>query len=353
MSEEDSWVFDSLVCFLNGPIWNAPLQSFIEERSLIFDPHEPADDEEHRKTFDDFKNLVDFMLGNFMEDIGITSAQFEHACFRGAKERVPLQFDQNTFEQIWAANDYEMFKRMMTQRNVELQLQALELIERKFGRTPESFIPQKREEVARNTAQVSPMLKSSELEREVLVEVSKQFPIAIEGEEEQQQEDEIKYLIEEKHNLEETLKVAIEEKLSSQKQFLEHKSEDDEVEDAKESIEEDQPKPPAKLTSIATRIPIDRPQNSNVDSIEVKKRQEYLRAQRDKLIALKKEVRKKHLDEDQASSVEKARVRPKSAKAAESVLKFGAAPSMAESERLKLRKALVQRLKSEVVNQPE
>lgn len=60
----------------------------------VFDPHEPADDEEHRKTFDDFKNLVDFMLGNFMEDIGITSAQFEHACFRGAKERVPLQFDQ-------------------------------------------------------------------------------------------------------------------------------------------------------------------------------------------------------------------------------------------------------------------
>lgn len=54
--------------------------------------------------------------------------------------------------------------------------------------------------------------------------------------------------------------------MSSQKQFLEHKSEDDEVEESKskESIEEDQPKPPAKLTSIATRIPIDRPQNSNV-----------------------------------------------------------------------------------------
>lgn len=31
---ENSWVFDSLVCFLSGPIWNAPLQSFIEEKSL-------------------------------------------------------------------------------------------------------------------------------------------------------------------------------------------------------------------------------------------------------------------------------------------------------------------------------
>ena len=34
MSTDDSWVFDSLVCFLHGPVWNAPLQTFIEEKSL-------------------------------------------------------------------------------------------------------------------------------------------------------------------------------------------------------------------------------------------------------------------------------------------------------------------------------
>lgn len=33
-----------------------------------------------------------------------------------------------------------MFKRMMCQKNVELQLQALELIERKYGITPQSFM---------------------------------------------------------------------------------------------------------------------------------------------------------------------------------------------------------------------
>ena len=31
---------------------------------------------------------------------------------------------------IWAANDVKIFIRMMTQRNVELQLQALDLIEK-------------------------------------------------------------------------------------------------------------------------------------------------------------------------------------------------------------------------------
>lgn len=37
---DNSWVFDSLICFLNGPMWNVPIQSFIEEKcagdSILF-----------------------------------------------------------------------------------------------------------------------------------------------------------------------------------------------------------------------------------------------------------------------------------------------------------------------------
>lgn len=32
--EDCAWVFDSLVGFLQGPIWSAPLLTFIEEKSL-------------------------------------------------------------------------------------------------------------------------------------------------------------------------------------------------------------------------------------------------------------------------------------------------------------------------------
>jgi hypothetical protein len=42
---------------------------------------------------------------------------------------------------VWAANDYEIFKRMMIQKNVELQLQALEMIQQRYGITPQSFLP--------------------------------------------------------------------------------------------------------------------------------------------------------------------------------------------------------------------
>lgn len=37
---------------------------------------------------------VDFMLGNFMEDLGITPKQFEDACNRQNTEKIPIPFDQ-------------------------------------------------------------------------------------------------------------------------------------------------------------------------------------------------------------------------------------------------------------------
>lgn len=34
MGDENAWVFDSLICFLHGPVWNAPILNFIEEKSI-------------------------------------------------------------------------------------------------------------------------------------------------------------------------------------------------------------------------------------------------------------------------------------------------------------------------------
>lgn len=62
-----------------------------------------------------------------------------------------------------------MFKRMMTQRNVELQLQALELIEHKYGITPQSFMPSKKEVETAVTIEKP----SSTFETEIMEEVTK------------------------------------------------------------------------------------------------------------------------------------------------------------------------------------
>ena len=98
----------------------------------VFEPDTAGEDneDEYKKVHDEYKNLVDFMLGSYMEDIGITSSQFEAACGQ-ASARIRSQFHQALFEQVWAADDYEIFKRMMIQKNIELQLQALELLQQR------------------------------------------------------------------------------------------------------------------------------------------------------------------------------------------------------------------------------
>lgn len=75
------------------------------------------------------------MLGSFMEEMNITPEQFEYACLEGrSQEGAPqVNFHQGLFQQIWAANDIKIFIRMMTQRNIELQIQALDLIDRNIS----------------------------------------------------------------------------------------------------------------------------------------------------------------------------------------------------------------------------
>jgi len=115
LPEDETWVFESLVNFLHGPLWKLPVSGFIEEKSvgefyrnvncisgqsfqykrseldpvflnLVFDPESYNDelteerDAEYKKIHDEYKSLVDFMLGSFMEDLEVTPEQVEDAC---------------------------------------------------------------------------------------------------------------------------------------------------------------------------------------------------------------------------------------------------------------------------------
>ena len=43
---------------------------------------------------------------------------------------------------VWAADDFEIFMQMMLQKNIELQLQALELLQQRYGVLPASLQPE-------------------------------------------------------------------------------------------------------------------------------------------------------------------------------------------------------------------
>lgn len=76
-----------------------------------------------------------------MEEMNITPEQFEVACLEGKSLNVlgkdesvdahSFSFHKGLFQQVWAANDIRIFVRLMVQRNVEIQLQALDLLERR------------------------------------------------------------------------------------------------------------------------------------------------------------------------------------------------------------------------------
>lgn len=76
----------------------------------VFDPNESIDEnnEEYKKIYDEYKHLVDFMLGSFMEEMQITPEQFEVACLAGKHSASGLSFHQGLFQQVL----FKLFQRI-------------------------------------------------------------------------------------------------------------------------------------------------------------------------------------------------------------------------------------------------
>ena len=84
---------------------------------------------------------------------------------------------QVVFEQIWAAEDFEIYKRLMVQRNIELELQALQLMQQQQAHKvppsqPEvmaSAPPQHDQQIVTDEDEIlKEVLRRSKLEYEVL-----------------------------------------------------------------------------------------------------------------------------------------------------------------------------------------
>ena len=307
-ADDMSWVFDSLVDFLRGPIWNIPMINFIEQKSMIFEPG-CENQKECRNVHDEYKNLVDFMLGTYMEDIGITPNQFEKACSKSSS-RIKSQFHQMLFEQLWAADDFDMFQRMMIRTNIELQLQALELIQQRCGLLPASFQADSTE--------------VSDEEKRVLEEVIRRSML------EHQQEE--ARMDQETRDLERTLA----ETDAERRRLEAERSREQEL--IRETMKLSVAEKPAGSTPV--------PPEGKISPEEIAKRQAYLRQQRDKLLAMKRTERQKLLD---SSEKREASKRPKSSRAARSAF-AGKTTKTLDAKTLEMRKHLADALRREVVN---
>ncbi|XP_034408503.1 cilia- and flagella-associated protein 36 isoform X2 [Cyclopterus lumpus] len=134
MAEDDSeWVVESIVGYLGSPEWVIPVTDFMENKCTVFD-----DEDENKLSYTEihqqYKKLVEKLLGNHMQEVGIDEQQFLEACTSPfAKSKIL----QSVFQTVLATDDFQIFHSMMVQKNMELQFQALRVIKERNGALPE------------------------------------------------------------------------------------------------------------------------------------------------------------------------------------------------------------------------
>ncbi|XP_036080125.1 cilia- and flagella-associated protein 36 isoform X1 [Rousettus aegyptiacus] len=131
--DEVEWVVESIAGFLRGPDWSIPILDFVEQRCEVFD-----DEEESKLTYteihQEYKELVEKLLESYLKEIGINEDQFQEACTSPlAKTRT----SQAILQPVLAAEDFTIFKAMMVQKNIEMQLQAIRIIQERNGVLPD------------------------------------------------------------------------------------------------------------------------------------------------------------------------------------------------------------------------
>ncbi|CAG5130675.1 unnamed protein product [Candidula unifasciata] len=397
------FILDELICFLSNPLFQVPVLSFMESKCLIFDPH-VEDSQSYREIHEEYKKLVDLLLEGFRADTGLTHDQIIQA-MKDLNSKPDLRdLFQVLLEQVLATEDYPVFVQIMAQKNLELQHQALLLISQMMGGVlPESLI--KEVSVKAGTGQHGPRDEEKVL-MAVLVQSREEFEK--EKKESQREAEELHMIIglsqSESDRIQESLRHE-QDKLSETIQRSLQLSEQPTVEHrTKPSLSKSasipapasyhQPKRQASTTvapkSMASHVAggLEKIPETNLTSAEAaaawlknaetevhssdahsravqaavanmsglteeeyKKRAEYLKQQRDKLMEMKRKEREKQLLSAEKSQPQ----RPASARAARAALQQGGAPqkpprlSPEEEKKLAMRRAIAERIKSELM----
>ncbi|XP_019404806.1 PREDICTED: cilia- and flagella-associated protein 36 isoform X2 [Crocodylus porosus] len=129
---EADWVVDSLAAFLRGPVWSGPVLEFMEQKCAVFD-----DEEESKLSYteihQEYKILVEKLLAGYLKEVGINEEKFQEAC---SSPLAKSHTSQVILQPVLAAEDFRLFKEMMVQKNIEMQLQAIRVIKERNGVLP-------------------------------------------------------------------------------------------------------------------------------------------------------------------------------------------------------------------------
>lgn len=119
------WALDYINEFIDSPIWRNPVQSFIDENCIIFDGKEEMA-HVHNDIHRAYNTLVEELIVKYIHSIGLTTQQFLTALTCDGKKRLTKQI----IEFILCCDDFLVFRKMMRSRNLELEQEALRMIQK-------------------------------------------------------------------------------------------------------------------------------------------------------------------------------------------------------------------------------
>jgi hypothetical protein len=122
---ENDWFFDIIINFLRSPRWKAPIMSFLDEHCIIFD-NEEENKLEYTPIHNEFKKIVEDLIGELIAELGVTQEQFMQACANA--ESNPIH--KKIVDQIVAVDNFVAFKKLMCKRNAELNKQAMAMLKK-------------------------------------------------------------------------------------------------------------------------------------------------------------------------------------------------------------------------------
>ncbi|XP_029643064.1 cilia- and flagella-associated protein 36-like [Octopus sinensis] len=364
MAEKNEWIYDELLEFLGNPLFQIPVVTFLEAHCLVFGSS-AEDNPEYRKIFTEYQQLIASLLEGFRADSGLSHNDIMTALTRlHSKEDIRVIF-QGLLEQVLASENYDIFIQLMVQKNLELQQQAILLIFQSIDCIPsallsvevgkESTMP--KDELPIMEAVISETKKNNDLLSECNLKIKDILSMT---------EDEAVLLAEEKNRKREELQQAMMNLTTDAKSDEDSEDVDTEEQDVETSkqIKKSTHKTVSFTNTTDESSVEDAISVSSVDSDKslsafttklnpenLKKRQEFLRQQRDKLIEMKKNERQKQLMKAEKDQPQ----RPKSARIARSLLtqkpdKVSQESNTVKNEAIAMRQAIANRIKLEVMS---
>jgi len=309
--ENEQWILDSLVMYLRGPIWNVPILNFIDEKSVIFESGHDHENE-YRRVHDEFRNLVDAMLGAYMDDLCLQPENLEMALSQ-IQPSVRSAALQELLEPVQSAGDYVKFKELMRNKNEDLHRQAMELlVEQGKAHPPPFAAPPNSVDESSDDRDLKEAIRLSIAEQEALRKDVKS----------------------EEHDVERALAISLAGMLTQVA-----KDEQDSYSSRANSA--------TTTTTTTTNQLREEKRDAGPDPSEVERRRKLLREQRDKILRRKREERElqMRLHEKQSGPG----LRPKSGSVARAAL-AGQTARKVDDKTLQYRRLLLQKIQEEVKN---